>query len=80
MPVSDLRNYNKVLEHCGEGTPVFLTKNGYGKYVIMDIEEYQKTLVEIEMGAMVAESERRMKSSADKTIDVEELKRKLGYV
>ena len=38
-PVSDLRDYNKVLEHVHEGAPVYLTVNGRGKYVIRDIEE-----------------------------------------
>ena len=42
-PVSDLRNYNEVLCDISVGEPVFLTKNGRGKYVIVDIEEYEKT-------------------------------------
>lgn len=45
-PVSDLRNYNKVLENVAEGSPVYLTVNGRGKYVIRDIDddnEYEKT-------------------------------------
>jgi len=41
-PVSDLRNYNEVLKDIAEGSPVFLTKNGRGKFAIMDIEEYEK--------------------------------------
>ena len=45
LPVSDLRNYNTVLEHVSEGTPVYLTVNGRGRYIIRDIEdenEYEK--------------------------------------
>lgn len=45
LPVSDLRNYNKVLDNVSENTPVYLTVNGRGKYVIRDIkedEEYEK--------------------------------------
>ncbi|MBR4832679.1 MAG: prevent-host-death protein [Butyrivibrio sp.] len=38
-PVSDLRNYNTVLEKVGYGSPVYLTVNGRGKYTIRDIEE-----------------------------------------
>ena len=30
-PVSELRNYNKVLDKVKKDNPVFLTKNGYGK-------------------------------------------------
>lgn len=45
-PVSDLRNYNTVLEHVEEGSPVYLTVNGRGRYTIRDIkddEEFEKT-------------------------------------
>lgn len=42
-PISDLRNYNAVLRDVAAGAPVFLTKNGRGKYVIVDIEDYEKT-------------------------------------
>ena len=45
-PVSDLRNYNTVLEQVSAGSPVYLTVNGRGKYTIRDIaddEEFEKT-------------------------------------
>ena len=32
-PVSDLRNYGEVLRDVAVGQPVFLTKNGHGRYV-----------------------------------------------
>ena len=38
-PVSDLRNYNTVLEKVSVGSPVYLTVNGRGKYTIRDIAE-----------------------------------------
>ena len=41
-PVSDLRNYNEVLRGIAVGEPVFLTKNGRGRYAIVDIDEYEK--------------------------------------
>ena len=34
-PVSDLRNYNEVLRSVDIGQPVFLTKNGRGKYAVL---------------------------------------------
>lgn len=46
VPVSDLRNYSSVLEDVAPGEPVFLTRNGHGAYVIIDIadqEEYDQT-------------------------------------
>ena len=45
LPVSDLRNYNKVLENVTKDTPVYLTVNGRGRYIIRDIkddEEYEE--------------------------------------
>ncbi|MEW5920336.1 MAG: type II toxin-antitoxin system prevent-host-death family antitoxin [Bacillota bacterium] len=41
-PISDLRNYNDVLRDCRSGEPVYLTKNGRGKYVLVEIQEYEK--------------------------------------
>lgn len=42
-PISDLRNYTEVLRDISAGEPVFLTKNGRGRYVLIDIEDYEKT-------------------------------------
>ena len=43
-PSSELRkNYNSIAEICRtEKTPVFLTKNGEGDTVIMDMETYSR--------------------------------------
>ena len=37
-PISDLRNYSDVLRDVSVGAPVFLTKNGRGRYAILDIQ------------------------------------------
>ena len=42
-PISDLRNYTEVLHDVAVGSPVFLTKNGRGKYAILDMQDYEKT-------------------------------------
>jgi len=39
-PISDLRNYGEVLRDVAIGSPVFLTKNGRGRYAVIDIDEY----------------------------------------
>lgn len=39
-PISDLRNYPEVLKNVAEGSPVYLTKNGTGRYVLMDIGDF----------------------------------------
>lgn len=46
MPVSSLRSYTKVLEGVAPGEPVFLTKNGHGKYAILDMEDYDRLAAE----------------------------------
>ena len=41
-PISDLRNYNQVLEKVSVGSPVYLTKNGHSCFTIMDIKEQEE--------------------------------------
>lgn len=41
-PISDLRNYTEVLHDVAVGAPVFLTKNGRGRYAIVDMQDYEK--------------------------------------
>jgi len=41
-PVSELRSYNRLLEDVKPDNPVILTKNGYGKYGIADLDEFSK--------------------------------------
>lgn len=41
-PISDLRNYTEVLQDVVAGAPVFLTKNGRGRYAIVDIQDFEK--------------------------------------
>ena len=62
-PVSDLRNYAEVLKNISSGSPVYLTKNGRGRYVILDIDEYEKKeaaiklMAELEKGRISGEKE-----------------------
>lgn len=46
MPVSSLRSYSDVLEGVAPGAPVFLTKNGHGKYAILDMDDYDRLIAE----------------------------------
>ena len=48
-PISDLRNYTEVLKETREGAPVFLTKNGRGEYVILNMKDYDKMRATIEL-------------------------------
>lgn len=57
-PVSDLRNYNEVLRDITVGSPVFLTKNGRGKYVIVDMEEYEKQVATLKLFSELSKAEK----------------------
>lgn len=69
VPVSDLRNYPEVLKNVSKEEPVYLTKNGRGSYVLMDIEEYEKTkatlylLTELSKGKKSGEEKEWVSSS-----------------
>lgn len=62
-PVSDLRNYNEVLRDIAVGEPVFLTKNGRGRYAIVDIEEYEKTQALIKLMMSLEKGEKSGKEA-----------------
>jgi prevent-host-death family protein len=64
-PVSDLRNYSEVLRSCQVGEPVFLTKNGRGRYVLLDIQEYEKQKAVIKLLSKLSEAEDCIKSPKD---------------
>lgn len=45
IPMRDLKNTVEVERRCAqENGPVFVTKNGYGCLVVMDIKYYEKTM------------------------------------
>ena len=48
-PVSDLRNkFTEIESVVREGSPVYLTKNGYGSMVVLSIEAYEKLTNQVE--------------------------------
>lgn len=63
MPVSSRRSYTEVLEGVRPGSPVFLTKNGHGRYAILDMADYdrmaaeQTLFSELQLGRMSGESD-----------------------
>ena len=45
IPMRDLKNTVEVERRCAEENgPVYVTKNGYGRLVVMDIEYYERTM------------------------------------
>ena len=48
VPMRDLKDTVKIEKLCNESNgPVFITKNGYGKLVVMNIDYYEKTLKKV---------------------------------
>ncbi len=76
-PISDLRNYNMVLRDCRADSPVFLTKNGRGRYVIMDAEQYDSIMAEIRLMSKIVKAEQRVENG-ESYMEMLELKKKLG--
>ena len=72
----DLKNTVEVEKHCiKEQGPVYVTKNGYGRLVVMDIEYYEKTLQKIAESKAVLEGLKDLKEG--NTEDGVETMRKL---
>ena len=58
MASADIRlKYNDVVEKCREsGQPIYLTKNGQGELVVMDIASFEKREQELRAQQLVLES------------------------
>ena len=77
LPVSDLRNYNEVLKNCHKGEPVYLTKNGRGRYVVLDIEDYEREQAEKKLLMKLHEAEEAVKDGKG-WLNLAELKKIMG--
>ena len=70
---ADLRNYNEVLKKCHKGEPVYLTKNGRGRFVVIDIEDYERECAEKKLLMKLQEAEEAVKDGKG-WLDLDELK------
>ena len=61
LPVIDLKNYNEVLKNCRKGEPVFMTKNGRERFVVLDIEDYGREQAEKKLLVKLQEAEEAVK-------------------
>ena len=77
-PVSDLRNYNEVLRDITVGEPVFLTKNGRGRYAIVDIEEYERMQAVIKLVSEITKGEQS--GNENGWIGIEDVEKELDRV
>ena len=56
VPMRELKNTVEIERRCAEENgPVFVTKNGYGRLVVMDIDNYERTMKEMEELKLVME-------------------------
>lgn len=78
-PVSDLQNYGEVLRDVAVGQPVFLTKNGRGRYAVMEMEEYREYEKLKALHQLAAELERgRCSGEEEGWLTLEEVDQELG--
>ena len=75
-PISDLRNYSDVLNDVNAGAPVFLTKNGRGRYAIMDINDYEKMQASLRLLSELNKGRRSGEENGWLTL--EEVKKQFG--
>ncbi len=69
IPVSDLKNYGEVLSHCDDGAPIYLTRNGRGKYVVQSMADYEKQLATIRLLAELSRGVESLRREGGLTID-----------
>ena len=75
-PISELRNYGELLRDVSIGSPVFLTKNGHGKYAIMDMHDYEKMQTTLELMNEIAKG--RKSGEEQGWADIEDVESRLG--
>lgn len=75
-PVSDLRNYTEVLHDIAVGKPVFLTKNGRGRYALLDIQDYERMQATLQLLSEISRGEQSGKEQG--WISMDEIKKSLG--
>ena len=77
-PISDLRNYSDVLRDVSIGAPVFLTENVKGRYVILDIQDYERT--EATLYLMNELEKGRKSGEVDGWLSLNDVEKKLGVM
>jgi prevent-host-death family protein len=76
IPISDLKNTVDIEKRCATGDVVYVTKNGYGKLVIMDIDHYEQTIRKMYEAKLVNESLADINNGAA-LVDASEVKQRI---
>ena len=69
VPISDLKNYSEVLRNCDDGSTVYLTKNGRGKYVVQSLAEYEKLQAAVKLLAELSRGVESFRKEGGLTLD-----------
>ena len=69
----------EVLHDVAVGAPVFLTKNGRGKYAILDMQDYEKAQATIQLMNELAKGRRSGETEGWLTLDAVEEKLGITY-
>ena len=65
------------MKNCHKGEPVYLTKNGRGRFVVMDIEDYERDRAEKKLLMKLQEAEEAVKDESA-WMSLDELKKSVG--
>ena len=64
-PISELRNnFNDVATLCNEQGEVFITRNGFGAYVLMTMEAYEEQEARLSLYRKLEEAEAQLQNGA----------------
>ena len=77
MVIKTLERVSKNYYYIIRGEPVYLTKNGRGRFVVMDIEDYERDRAEKKLLLKLQEAEEAVKDG-EGWLDLDELKALVG--
>lgn len=69
VPISDLKNYSEVLRACDDGSTVYLTKNGRGKYVVQSLAEHEKMQAAVKLLAELSKGVESIRKEGALTLE-----------
>ena len=75
-PVTDLKNYDDVLRDIAVGEPVFLTENGRGRYVLIEMREYERQHAEFKLLSELMKADQSVKERG--WLSQEDVEKELG--
>ncbi len=71
IPIKDLKNTTLISTMCSEtNEPIYITKNGYGSMVIMDVNVYEQKMAMLDVYAKLALAEDEIREG--KVLDAED--------